>query len=96
MKMQLCLERDGILTKQLANVIPVTVPLVPSPPDLHQSCFQNVNSPWAEGNAKQRSSKCMASARRCCQLPRMQQSGQWCVQPVVPELTWGAVLAVLV
>jgi len=26
----------------------------------------------------------------------MQQSGQWCVQPVVPELTWGAVLAVLV
>ena len=55
--MQLCLQR--VDPRPLANVIPVTVPLVPHPhPDLHWSAFQNVNSPWAEGNAKQRSSKC--------------------------------------
>ncbi|KAK1920017.1 hypothetical protein P3342_002313 [Pyrenophora teres f. teres] len=26
----------------------------PSPPDLHQSRLETVNSPWAEGNAKSR------------------------------------------
>jgi hypothetical protein len=29
--MQLCLEQEAIFTKPLANVIPVTVPLVPHP-----------------------------------------------------------------